>query len=464
MTVAAWANTVTAMQATLATSKAAAFEAELATVLGSPSAAAELLTRVQAARLTTRRTTLRAAQVKHTVTSLPNNTALMGTILGIQAAINTDDARHQAVARRCAEITDNQEFDPFQFRETLVLGAYNPLLYAGPTPETFENLPWQQIWPITNRVGIYGRDYMRFEDEGTNQVRTFSTPGQVICDTVFYCRVSVSAANVTFINCLFLGPATQGAQCFTATNAGCVGLVLIDCTFVPQNPNRWASGIIIGLNGALFDRCDFYGQSDAITPGNRWDSAVIVRQSAIHDMIAYCPDPGAAGGITDAITHVDQSQMIGGTLIIQGSGYDGFFHPSTRYMQANQPPVGFGGTPVNPTYHMFGNRYWPDLHTTSSVMMSPATYPLIEFEFSNGWIDGAALPINCAAMNSASRFAFDYNVVGNSRRSVGSSIGPFSFKTILARASLQPVITCVGNRRATDGTLLTKAELIQTGA
>jgi hypothetical protein len=351
----------------------------------------------------------------------------------------------------------------FMSRESLVLGTYNPLLNAGPTPETFDLAPWYQVWPETNRVGVISADSLTTIIEGTGQNFYCDTPGQVFTNTIFACAVNIRAAGIVFMNCLFLGPPSLEKQCVVATNAGANPTTYIDCTFVPQSPNRWASGWIGSSGKSDFKRCDFYAQSDAITPGGNWSGGVTVLQSAFHDMIQYGPDPGAAGGIDDAQTHVDQTQFVGGKCVIRGSGYAAFFTASTKYMEANQPPLNFGGTASAPIWHFAGDRYYPELYTTSAIMMSPATYPLEQFEMTDTWIDGGAFPINCAAMNSATIFKFNNNHVGNKRspRSTGS---PTSYKTILARASLQANIECVGNVSAVDGSPLTKAQLIQNGA
>lgn len=358
-----------------------------------------------------------------------------------------------------------ETIDGFMAREELAPG-YDPGDYAGPTFATRSKAPWDQEWDRANRVGVFGSDTITSIDEGsgTSQIRVFSTPGEVIQNRAFYCTVDLKAAGLQFINCLFAGPPTIEKQAIVATNSGANPTRFTDSTVVVQNPNRWASASIHSTGAAFYKRCDFYGVSDAVTPGGRWTGGVTIEDSAFHDMIMYGPDPGAAGGIDDAITHVDQTQMVGGSLWIRRSSYRAFYSDDAQYMQANQPPVGFGGTPVNPRFHQYGNRYYPDLHTTSALMFSPATFPIDQFEFTDGFVDGAVFPINFAGMTSAGSIKFNRNKVGNSRRSTGpGDLGPSSYKTLLARAALQPFIEATGNVRAVDGTALSKADLIQNG-
>lgn len=352
-------------------------------------------------------------------------------------------------------------------RTTLVAGTYNPLDYAGPTAATKLLPPHQQEWLSTNRVGIFGSSSITSKVDANI---TFSTAGGGASNTVFYGKVSVTAANVTFNNCLFAGSATQDTECVAVTNAGATNTTFIDCTFTAQAWSRWKSGCIVGTGKATYIRCDFYNLSDSITPGNRWTAGVVVQQSAFHDAIMGGPDPGAAGGIDDAQTHVDETQFIGGSLEIYGSGYSGLYINNDRFYQGALPSVDFGGSAPSAPYHFFGNRYYPSIHTTSCVMMSPATYPLDTVKMHDNYFDGAVFPINCAGMTSVNNvFQFYRNKCGNNRRNPTGAGNTTSYKTIIAVAALQSFIDCPSsgvnaNVQLNDGTtVLTKAQIVQNG-
>lgn len=356
---------------------------------------------------------------------------------------------------------------PLPDRTTLVAGTYNPVDYSGPTPATALLPPHQQEWASTNRVGIYGSASITAKVEVNT---TFSTAGATVSNTVFYAKASVTAANVTFNNCIFVGHPTVDTECVAVTNAGATNTVFNDCTFTAQAWSRWKSGCIVGTGKATYNRCDFYNLSDAITPGNRWTAGVVSRQSAFHDMVMGGPDPGAAGGIDDAQTHVDETQMVGGSLGIFGAGYSGLYTPSTRFFQGALPSVDFGGTAPNAPYHFFGDRYYPALHTTSCVMMSPATYPLDTVQIHDSYFDGAVFPINCAGMTLVNGvFEFFRNKIGNDRRNPSGAGSVTSYKTIIAVAALQSQINCPSsgvnaNVQMDDPTVvLTKAQIIQNG-
>jgi hypothetical protein len=329
-------------------------------------------------------------------------------------------------------------------------------------------MPWEWDFADTNRAGCYPKSTITQSREGNV---TFSTPGQIINNTVFYGKVSVTAAGVTFFNCYFLGPTTNETESVVLTNAGATPTTFIDCCITTQNPARWSSGMKCGTGQTIVKRCWFFLVTDGITPGNNWSGGVFVESSVFGPATLYAPDPGAAGGVDDNQTHVDWNQLVGGTHVVTNSSFLGRYHTSKKYMEGNQPPIGFGGTPQNPEVHLFGDRYYAlgssgpngGRFTTSCFMWSPATYKLDRIEYTGNWFRGAVYPINCAGYTSPSQLGTPGTIKINNNHWDNVHRGGISDKAIIANVGIQPYIECTGNTRISDGAPLSKTDLIQNG-
>lgn len=293
-------------------------------------------------------------------------------------------------------------------RDLLVSGTYNPVDYSG-SPALGGNY-------ATNRVGIYDPSTLVNEVEQTT-TKVYSTNGQTISNTHFYCRVSITGQNITFENCFFHGnPTDQGHP--VSTGSAALNTTFIDCTFCPTAPQWGQYGVALNSGGGSLIRCDVYGTGDGACniSSTGWTNQWNFIQSAFHDFLYNSPFQSASQGINDNASHTDGIQWSGGKCFIDGCGIWGFFQ-MTKRSQANEPNAGFGtgstgsSGPRQP-YHFFGNKYTdtvavaasghspaavigqPSIYTTSCVMLSPALAPVTRFVVQNSYLDGSTWAIN----------------------------------------------------------------------
>jgi hypothetical protein len=131
--------------------------------------------------------------------------------------------------------------------------------------------------------------------------QTFSTPGAVVEGKDFRGFVKVTAANVTFRNCVFRGRAPSGnAALLDAERA--TNLVVEDSEFAAANPAATLDGIWAASTSIY--RANIHGTVDGV----KADSNVLVQDSYIHDMSWFASDPNQGGGET----HNDGVQTFAG--------------------------------------------------------------------------------------------------------------------------------------------------------
>lgn len=342
-------------------------------------------------------------------------------------------------------------------RDSLVLGTYDPL--ANVVKRTWEN-PGVDV--SNNTIGYYGDDSITSQSEGGNL--TYSTASQTVANTMFYRRISCAAPDLVYINCFFWGSPTENIQSVTSTNASASNVTFIDCTFTSMAPQNNTAGYKGGALKVTFIRCHVYGVIDGLAPSAPFADMRVI-QSGIHDLAYFSPDPGAVGGIKDNAGHVDGIQMVGGSIRIQGSGIRGYTD-QTKY-EANEPSVEFGPDDASglPPWHMFGNKYYPDTRSTSSMMWSPTNAPLTYVEVSDSYLDGGAVaPINGGGQGAGSGVPTASTDIQILRNKVGNDHRQnSSFYIMSAVTALQPYITVSGNVRSDTGAALTKAQLVANG-
>jgi len=134
----------------------------------------------------------------------------------------------------------------------------------------------QQGTGVTRQTMVYGddlpTDFLAGVPAGTTYTSTVTsntfvdTAGTTFDKVRFQGRVVVRAANVTFTNCLFEGTAaalTGDDGLVNATHAAVATLVVEDCTFRPQTPSMYVTGILghdYTVRRSLFENCvDAFG-------------------------------------------------------------------------------------------------------------------------------------------------------------------------------------------------------------
>jgi hypothetical protein len=372
-------------------------------------------------------------------------------------------------------------------RSTLVSGTYNPVDYSGP-PRLGGDYS-------TNRVGILTDPSNLTAAEPAGTQITYSTNGQVVKDTAFYRKVSVSGQNILFQNCIFYGTDGDAAPGLTCTSSQ-VGARFEDCTFTARTPQYGQYAGQVGLGGGTFLRCDVYNTDDGIvnSNGNRagqgpmgWAQQWNFVQCAFHDFLYFSPYGTAPGGIDDNASHTDGIQWSGGYCYVEGCGIWAFFDMS-KLSQAGEPEQGFGaGSTTDNTnqrpYHFMGNKYTdtindsgdsrtpratvgrPSVYSTSCMMISPPLTNILRFEMTQCYLDGTTQSINVSPEywttfgGFGGPFIFTNNKIGTRHRWALNG----THKAIIARSNLHASMTISGNTDLLTGAALTSSDLLSNG-
>lgn len=161
---------------------------------------------------------------------------------------------------------------------------------------------------------------------------TSANNGQTIQNTKFNELVKFNGVTgMTFINCWFRGSpniptSTSGqlAELIQGTNASNAGILIKDSFLEPQNPN-WSSRAVRG-HGISLLRCEVRHCTDGYavvnSAGMQNDHDVSIEQSWFYDTWLASPDPAAAGGLDDNMSHVD--------VLMQWEGGCGIFIKGNR--------------------------------------------------------------------------------------------------------------------------------------
>lgn len=368
-------------------------------------------------------------------------------------------------------------------RSTLVSGTYNPVYYSGP-PSLGGNY-------ATNRVGILTAPSNLTAAEPAATQITYSTNSQVIKDTAFYRKVSVTGQNITFQNCIFYGTDGDKAPALSCGSTQ-VNTTFVDCTFTARTPQYPQYAAQVGIGGGTFLRCDFYGTDDGLcnSSNSGWPQTWTIKQCAFHDFLYFSPFNSASQGINDNASHTDGIQWSGGKAYVDGCGIWGFFWMHPKLSQGAQLNAGFGsGSQTDNTnpqpYHFWGNKYVdtnndpgdtqtpacavgkPSIYTTSCTMFSPALVNISSFTMTNCYINGSTWPLNISpnywttfgGWGSAANFVFTNNKIGTNHRwgQYGSN------QAIIANTNLWPLMTISGNTDLATGAALTSTDLLKAG-
>lgn len=280
---------------------------------------------------------------------------------------------------------------------------------------------------------------------------TSANNGQTVTNTRFDELVKFNGATgMTFTNCWFRGTNTlpvstvaQLAELIQATNASNAGIILRDCLLEPQNPN-WSSRAVRG-HGISLHRAEVRHCTDGYavvnSAGMQNDHDVSIEQSWFHSPWMASPDPAAAGGVDDNMSHIDVlMQWEGGCGVfikgnrvegLLGVGLEGVGTQITSFTDHTPLRTGSdgyresddqwsGSTLVN---HWKGNKnkshysttgtflgadvwrfpYPQDSQATSLVMTSPSSANITKdasnlegtgFYFGYNWADGGSVGIN----------------------------------------------------------------------
>lgn len=206
-------------------------------------------------------------------------------------------------------------------------------------------------------------------------------------------EVIVSSDNVTFIDCRFDGASGTNGSCIRATSAGVVDLVVEFCTLKPSRPLNYLNGIT-GHDFTL-RRCDVMDVVDCVGVYNTnaarvtingttdtYETNVVLEGNYLHDMAYFTPDANQPG---DNQSHNDTIQIQGGVGVVAvGNTLCGTIGTAGTH---TFPPSGPSGT-GDPS---------PSL---AVVMLNQNVGKQGHHVFTENWIEGGYLPINCGGGGS----------------------------------------------------------------
>ncbi|HSW65646.1 MAG TPA: hypothetical protein VLI54_00715 [Bacillota bacterium] len=129
-----------------------------------------------------------------------------------------------------------------------------------------------------------------------------SANGQTISGKDFHGFITVTGANITFVNCIFRGQPTSSNHALLDTEDSTGTITVKDSEFVPSNPSATIDGLAT-RNTNLY-RVNIHGGVD----GMKADSNTLVQDSYIHDMSWFANDPNQGG----TPTHNDGAQSFAG--------------------------------------------------------------------------------------------------------------------------------------------------------
>lgn len=297
---------------------------------------------------------------------------------------------------------------------------------------------------------------------------TSANNGQTITNTRFDGQVKFNGCqDMLFINCWFRGspnlPTSLGGtlgELISGTNASNAHIVLRDSLLEPQNPH-WSSRAVKG-HGIWLERCEVRHCTDGYaivnSAGMQNNHDVRIVQTWMHSPWLASPDPAAAGGIDDNMSHIDVALQweggcgvyVGGCRIdgLLGAGLEGIGTQVVSFSDMTAARTGSdayresddqwsGGVLIN---HYQGNKnlrhtddsgniladgawrypYPQSAQATSLVMIAPSTANITKdasgldgtgFAFVNNWADGGSVGINLNDYQSAGQPTIEQNSV-----------------------------------------------------
>jgi hypothetical protein len=341
-------------------------------------------------------------------------------------------------------------------------------------------------------------------DSVAAQTTTFTSAdnGRTIYNRAYNQLKFNGCTGMRFVNCMAQGlsttPSSDG-EVIIATNAANYGNTWQDGLIQPQNP-YWLSRAVRG-HGLTFLRSEARHLTDGYAVINSAGYAGTVaqnawwRQSWMHDYWLASPDPGAAGGVADNMSHVDIAMQasggtdmgvvgceISGTL---GAGLEGIGTQITSFSDQTPLRVGSDAHRMSRdvwvggirTEHLDGNKYFSDrdasgnllpagqllfpyplyAQATSLIMLSPSIGDISDIIIDRNWMNGGAVGINLNDYSSSGQPTITGRITDNQVGPPDGS-GPPVFRTaptafIINQAAVA-AMTVIGNRRTDTGASL----------
>jgi hypothetical protein len=250
-----------------------------------------------------------------------------------------------------------------------------------------------------------------------NGTYTASTPGATISGLRFNNFVYARAANVTFRDCEFHGPASNGFVTYGLLDCrdGSAQNVLVDrCTFAGTATGMyWCNGVSVRQGASVtVNRCDISAVADGL---NVSGASLTATGNYVHGLYFFNNSGDhATDGQHPYWEHNDGVQIQGGSgpFLIRGNNF-------STYAQLGTDDGIHGMPPVDPATGSWNRRYG------CGVTASPDSGQITGATIDGNWFDGGTANFQCSAAAevganfgsiSNNRFGLDqYNYGGNSR-------------------------------------------------
>ena len=277
-------------------------------------------------------------------------------------------------------------------------------------------------------------------------VYTASTAGSVITGKRFLNYVYVRAANVTFRNCEFRGPASGSFVSYGLVDcraASATNTLLDRCTMAATAKNMyWCNGVSVRSGATVtVQRCNISAVADGLNCGDNSASTLTALGNYIHDLYFF---NNSADHASDSVhpywEHNDGVQIEGGSgHVVRGNNF-------MSYMQLGTNDGIHGMPPIDPATGSW-NRRWG-----AGVTASPDSGKITSVSITQNWFEGGAVGFQSSSAGevganfgtiSGNRFGMDqYNYGSNSRYQIryksGITIGGLSSNTFATDAASVP--------------------------
>ncbi len=234
-----------------------------------------------------------------------------------------------------------------------------------------------------------------------NQTYGPSANGQTISGKDFHGFVTVTGANITFVNCIFHGQATSSNHALLDTEDSTGTITVKDSEFVPSNPSATIDDL--AMRNTNLWRANVHGGVD----GMKADSNTLVQDSYIHDTSWFASDPNQGGGAThnDGVqsflgesnvtlrhNNIDMSTSTDANSALQSSASN--THVENNWLDGGGCTLNFNHVPPHPPLtgiYITGNRFGRhQFYTGCAILISTQT--VLSQNSGNVW-DDTGLPI-----------------------------------------------------------------------
>lgn len=286
------------------------------------------------------------------------------------------------------------------YGDTFVLGTTKPdATNTGVTPGT----------TLTDVTSIY----------------TASTAGATITGMRFLNYVTVTAANVTFRDCEFLGPVSTSFVnpyygLVNCRNSGATNTLIERCTIHPQSATGpgfwWLVGVSVRSGATVtVRRCHIFHTVDGVNAGDAKGSVVTVEGNYIHDLAFFNNCNDQATSSPAYWTHNDCVQLSGDSgHVITGNNFQSYMAPIIGMSGCDRTLGGYNDTSGTTGSGVPSARNaW-----SCGVTISPDYGPVV-VDIEYNWFDGGTANFQSNYLPTGVTTPYNGGTIANNRFGYG---------------------------------------------